>query len=86
MESPSSNEANIPPLATRNISPIVVLAPQYIIAADEVTVDQDLPLGKGSTNGFRGLWNNSLVAIKVLSDESALDVRLPPTVPWKIKL
>jgi hypothetical protein len=80
MESPSSGEADtILPLETRSISPLAGLTPQYIIAAEEVTADRDAPLGRGSTKVFKGFWNNSLVAVKILSDESPIDVSLPPT-------
>jgi hypothetical protein len=44
------------------------------IPSEQVIVD--FPLGRTRLPGtvFRGYWNDSLVAVKVLSDEAPLDV------------
>jgi hypothetical protein len=50
--------------------------PHYVIATQEITADRDCPLGKNKRTGsvFKGFWNNSLVAVKFLSNETQVDV------------
>jgi hypothetical protein len=66
-------EAPIPP----SVSSQLALTPHYIIAPEEIRiVDRDSPLGVGRRNGgvFKGSWNNSLVGIKLLSNDTPVDV------------
>ena len=77
MEHPFSCEtgaqASIPPSVS---SQLALTQAHYIIAPEEITADQDSPLGVGRRNGrvFKGTWNNSLVAIKLLSNDTPVDV------------
>jgi hypothetical protein len=50
--------------------------PHYVIATQEITADQDAPLGAPRRTGsvFKGFWNNSLVAVKILSNDTPADV------------
>jgi len=65
-------EASIPP----SVSSRLALTPHYIITPEEITTDQDSPLGVGRRNGgvFKGFWNNSLVGIRLLSNDTPVDV------------
>jgi hypothetical protein len=80
MESPDSGEVGLPsvqaPVLPSNPSPQSDSTPHYIISAQEITADRDSPLGTAKRTGsvFKGLWNNSIVAIKVLSNETSGDV------------
>jgi hypothetical protein len=63
------------------ISPIILpqpstLTPPYIISAEEVIADQDQPSSVNRRTGsvLKGFWNNSLVGIKVLSNDTPVDV------------
>jgi serine/threonine protein kinase len=50
------------------------LTSHYLIAAEEITTDRNSPLGKNrSGRVFKGFWNDNLVAVKVLSDQTAVD-------------
>ena len=54
---------------------------QYTIPAEEINADRGFPLGKNtlrttSASVFRGSWNESLVAVRVLPKETAVEVRL----------
>jgi hypothetical protein len=74
MESPFFGEteiASIPPSVSS-----LALAPHYIIAPEEIVADRDSPLGLGRRNGgvFKGFWNNSLVGIRLLSNDTPVDV------------
>jgi len=59
--------------------------PHYIIAPEEITADQESPLGVGRRNGrvFRGIWNNSLVAIRLLSNDTPVDTLLEHIRDWQ---
>lgn len=67
-----------------NASPRPDLAPHYIISAHEITVDQTSHLG-GMIMGrvFKGRWNNSVVAVKFLSQETLMDVGQISVVSWR---
>lgn len=50
--------------------------PHYIIGAQEITADRESQLGTSRRTGsvFKGFWNNNVVAVKVLSNETPVDV------------
>jgi hypothetical protein len=82
MDSPLSRDAEllpvpvpVPSLPASNLSQSAS-TPHYIIAAREITADRDSPLGSNRRTGsvFKGSWNNSVVAVKVLSNETPVDV------------
>lgn len=51
------------------------LTSHYVIAAEEITTDRNPLLGKNrSERVFKGFWNDSLVAVKALSDQIPVDV------------
>lgn len=81
MESPTSCEDELlTPKASRlpsDISLESAQTPHYVIATQEVTADPDSPLGTKRTgigSVFKGSWNNSIVAVKLLSKETPGDV------------
>jgi hypothetical protein len=49
----------------------------YIIASEDVSVDQTKPLGIVKRNGrvFKGYWNDSVVVVKLLKTEIPGEVR-----------
>jgi hypothetical protein len=59
------------------VAPSPPSTPHYIIATHEITADPDASMGSTRRTGsvFKGFWNNSLVAVKVLSSETPVDVR-----------
>jgi hypothetical protein len=75
MESPFSGETEVPH-GEAPISPSISSRSHYIIASEEIIANRDSPLGLRKRNGgvFKGFWNNSLVAIRYLSNETPLDV------------
>lgn len=53
---------------------------QCTIPAEEIHADRNFLLGKSTTritdtNVFRGTWNESLVAVRVLSEQTVFEVR-----------
>ena len=47
----------------------------YVMAAEEIKIDKKSPLGKNRRGRvFKGSWNESLVAVKILSDETPVVV------------
>jgi hypothetical protein len=51
------------------------LTSHHFIAAEDIVTDQTSPLGKNRRGRvFKGFWNDSLVSVKVLSDEASVDV------------
>lgn len=51
------------------------LTPQYLIPPEEIVTDQTSPLGKNRRGRvFKGFWNNNPISVKVLSDETSVDV------------
>jgi hypothetical protein len=86
----ASDPAEVQPLTA---SPEPGSTPPYIISPEEVTADAEndsvAPTTRRPGRVFKGLWNNSTVAIKVLSNETPVDVRghspffsLFCSVPW----
>jgi hypothetical protein len=82
MEPPFYSETGVP-LGEALVSPsfsessqFALAQAHYLIPPEEITADRDSPLGVGRRNGsvFKGIWNNSLVAIRVLSNDTPLDV------------
>lgn len=52
---------------------------QFTIPAEEINADRNYPLGKGprrttDVNVFRGSWNDSVVAVRVLPKETVIEV------------
>jgi hypothetical protein len=69
----SHGEASTPP----SVSSQLALTPHYIIAPEEIVADRYSPLGVGRRNHggvFKGFWNNSLVGIRLLSNDTPVDV------------
>jgi hypothetical protein len=77
MESSNSRDVELPFTYTpSNASSQPTSTPHYIIAAQEITADRESQLGSARRTGsvFKGFWNNSVVAVKVLSSETPVDV------------
>jgi hypothetical protein len=80
MDSPNTRDAEPPSGQAPGLSSAPQLQPQstphYIVAAQDITTDRDSRLGtsKRSSSVFKGFWNNSLVAVKILSNEAPTDV------------
>ena len=79
MESSNSRDVELPftyTLGPSNVSSQPTSTPHYIIAAQEITADRESQLGSARRTGsvFKGFWNNSVVAVKVLSSETPVDV------------
>jgi hypothetical protein len=78
MESPTSRNAELLSLNSSRlpIGPPPASTPHYVIATQDITADRESPLGTPRRAGsvYKGFWNNSLVAVKVLSNDTSLDV------------
>jgi hypothetical protein len=78
MESPTSRNAELLSLNSSRlpIGPPPAATPHYVIATQDITADRESPLGTPRRAGsvYKGFWNNSLVAVKVLSNDTSLDV------------
>ena len=62
-----------------NFSSQSVSTPHYVIPTQEIAADRDSPLGANRRTGcvFKGFWNNSVVAVKVLAVDTPIDVSWP---------
>lgn len=60
-----------------NAVPTSIPSQHYIIASEDVSVDQATPLGAVKHNGkvFKGYWNESVVAVKFLKSDIPGEVR-----------
>ncbi|KAF7978821.1 hypothetical protein HWV62_44605 [Athelia sp. TMB] len=61
---------------------------QYTIPAEEIHADRNFPLGKSTrrikdANIFRGSWNESLVAVRVLPKETVVETLLERYAAWQ---
>jgi hypothetical protein len=82
MQSPRSSDVELPSAQASGLSstlysqPTGRPTPRHVIAAQEVTADRNCRLGtsKRTGNVFKGFWNNSLVAVKMLPKETPVDV------------
>jgi hypothetical protein len=72
----ASDPAEVQPLSA---SPEPASTVPYIISPEEVTADAEkdslVPSTRRAGSVFKGLWNNSTVAIKILSNGTPTDVR-----------
>jgi hypothetical protein len=79
MESSTTRDIDLPfayASGPSNVSSQPTSTPHYIIAAQEISADRESQLGSARRTGsvFKGFWNSSVVAVKVLSSETPVDV------------
>jgi hypothetical protein len=81
MASPNPREIGLPSVqaleSSSNLSLQPASTPYYVISPQEIAADRDSPLRTTKRTGtvFKGFWNNSIVAVKILSNDSPVDVR-----------
>lgn len=58
--------------------------PHWIVPTEQVAADSDAPLGgsRRAGNVFKGTWNNTVVAVKILSKDTSVDVSLLSAVSF----
>jgi serine/threonine protein kinase len=56
----------------------------YLIAGEEITTDRKSPLGRNRRGRvFKGFWNDSVVAVKILSNDTSVDTLLDRIHSWQ---